>query len=169
MDYVALLRGINVGGNRKVEMPRLKKLFETMGYTKVSTYINTGNVLFSGKADEKKIVEEMKREFGFEIPTLIKTVSEMQKIAQAIPQNWTNDSEQKSDVAYLFKEKDSKEIIDELPIKKEFVTLKYVKGALLINVKRDDLNKSQLNKLVGSKLYSFMTLRNVNTARKLAE
>ncbi|PIR86392.1 hypothetical protein COU13_01215, partial [Candidatus Kaiserbacteria bacterium CG10_big_fil_rev_8_21_14_0_10_43_70] len=44
MKYVALLRGINVGGNRKVEMQRLKKSFEKMGYENVSTYINSGNV-----------------------------------------------------------------------------------------------------------------------------
>ena len=46
MNFIALLRGINVGGKNKVEMGQLKNLLETAGYTKVSTYINSGNVLF---------------------------------------------------------------------------------------------------------------------------
>lgn len=44
--YVALLRGINVGGNNKIEMTKLKVLFESLGYTNVVTYINSGNVIF---------------------------------------------------------------------------------------------------------------------------
>jgi uncharacterized protein (DUF1697 family) len=44
--YVALLRGINVGGNKKVSMANLKKLFGKLGYKNVSTYINSGNVIF---------------------------------------------------------------------------------------------------------------------------
>lgn len=47
MKYVALLRGINVGGNNKVEMSRLKKVFETLGCKDVTTFINSGNVLFN--------------------------------------------------------------------------------------------------------------------------
>lgn len=40
-QYIALLRGINVGGNKKVEMPKLKKVFESLGFDEVSTYINS--------------------------------------------------------------------------------------------------------------------------------
>ena len=43
MKYFALLRGINVGGNRKVEMKRLKNLFQSLGYANVVTYLNSGN------------------------------------------------------------------------------------------------------------------------------
>jgi uncharacterized protein (DUF1697 family) len=47
MTYVALLRGINVGGNNKVEMKKLKTTFETLGFTSVVTYINSGNIIFN--------------------------------------------------------------------------------------------------------------------------
>jgi uncharacterized protein (DUF1697 family) len=47
--YVALLRGINVGGNNRVEMTKLKKVFEELGFADVSTYINSGNVIFSSQ------------------------------------------------------------------------------------------------------------------------
>jgi uncharacterized protein (DUF1697 family) len=50
--YIALLRGINVGGNKIVNMKSLKTLFESLGYINVSTYLNSGNVIFD--SDEKK-------------------------------------------------------------------------------------------------------------------
>lgn len=57
MRYIALLRGINVGGNNKVSMGELKQAFESLGFTNVSTYINSGNVIFdSRETNEVKLV-----------------------------------------------------------------------------------------------------------------
>jgi len=172
MKYIALLRGINVGGNRKVEMKRLKDLFESLGYVNVATYLNSGNVIFESDIKQetlqKEIPKKLEKEFGFEIQTLVKNEKEIKKIANAIPETWENNSEQKTDVAYLFPEIDSKKTIDELPIKKEFIDIRYVKGAIIWNVKKKEYNKSHLNKIIGLKQYQLMTVRNVNTARFLA-
>lgn len=172
MKYIALLRGINVGGNHKVGMKKLKAFFESLGYTNVATYINSGNVIFESKTNQKHIASELlnklKKEFGFDIPTLIKTAKEMKKIANAIPKSWKNDQNQRTDVAYLFPEIDSKNTIDDLPIKKELADIRYVKGAIYWNVKRKDVIKSHLTKIIGHPLYRSMTIRNVNTARYLA-
>jgi uncharacterized protein (DUF1697 family) len=171
MKYVALLRGINVNG-RKVDMKTLAELFVSLGFSEVKTYINSGNVIFEsgGKPElvKSKIESAIRKEFGFEVPTLVKSFSEMKRIARAVPKEWANDSKQRTDIAYLFKEVDSKRIVDELPFKKEYVDVRYVKGALFWNIDRRNYNKSQLNKIIGHKSYKFMTLRNVNTARFLA-
>jgi uncharacterized protein (DUF1697 family) len=170
--YIALLRGINAGKLRRVEMKRLKALFESLGYVQVSTYINSGNVIFGSDAKPADIRGDietnLKREFGFDIPTLVKTQREMQKIADAIPEEWQNDSTQRSDVAYLFEEIDSRKTIDEIPVKREYIDVRYIKGALYWNIDRKNYNKSQLNKLIGHEMYQLMTVRNVNTARFLA-
>jgi len=172
MKYVALLRGINAGKIRRIEMKKLKEVFERLRYTDISTYINSGNVAFASKNTpgiiQRDLEENLKKEFKFAIPTLVKTAKEMQKIAQAIPAAWQNDAKQRTDVAYLFKEADSNIIIDELPIKKEFIDIRYIKGAIFWNVKRANYNKSHLNKIVGCRIYQSMTVRNVNTARVLA-
>lgn len=172
MKYIALIRGINVGGNRKVEMKRLRNLFESLGYENVSTYLNSGNVIFKSDTErevlQNDIPKKLKKEFGFEIQTLIKKDKEIKNIANVIPKEWLNDSEQKTDVAYLFPEIDSKKTIDELPIKKEFIDIRYVKGAIIWNVKKKEYNKSHLNKIISLKQYQLMTVRNVNTARYLA-
>ncbi len=172
MKYIALLRGINVGGHRKVEMKRLKSLLESIGYSNVSTYLNSGNALFETQDNQKQIQEDVSKalleEFGFEITTLIKSEDEIKKIASVIPVEWQNNKEQKTDVAFLFPEVDSEETMDEINVKREYVDLIYVEGAIIWHIMKKDYNKSQLNKLVGQKLYQQMTVRNVNTARFLA-
>lgn len=172
MKYFALLRGINVGGNRKVEMKRLKNLFQSLGYANVVTYLNSGNAIFESDIMlndlQIEIPKKLKKEFGFSIQTLIKTEKEIKRIAKAIPNQWKNDSEQKTDVAYLFPEIDTKKTINELPVKREFIDIRYVKGAIIWNVLKKEYNKSHLNKIIGLKLYQMMTVRNVNTARHLA-
>lgn len=173
MKYIALLRGINVGGNHKVEMTKLKKIFETLGYTNVSSYINSGNIIFETNKKKNLVYKELgdsfKKAFRFDIPTLIKTQKEISEVAKAIPKGWENNDQQKTDVAYLFPEIDTKKMVDSLPINKDFSSIRYVKGAVIWNVERKNYNKSRLNKVIGSTLYQYMTVRNVNTARFLGK
>ena len=172
MRYIALLRGINVGGKRKVEMKRLKALLGNIGCTGVSTYLNSGNAIFESEEDQEqlsiRVNKELEREFGFEIPTLVKSEKEIKRIADAIPESWQNDKEQKTDVAYLFADVNSEETLAEIPAKREYAEIIYTDGAVVWHVLRKDYNKSQLNKLISRKLYQQMTIRNVNTARFLA-
>ena len=57
--YVALLRGINVGGKNMIKMPELKQAFISIGMQGVSTYIQSGNVLFSSDKGEKELKPEL--------------------------------------------------------------------------------------------------------------
>lgn len=172
MKYIVLLRGVNVGKHCWIEMKKLKSLFETIGFTNVSTYINSGNVLFESPLQKDEILKladtAIKREFNLVIPILVKTRAEMKKIADAIPETWSNNPEQRTDVAYLFPEADSAAIIGDLPLNRDAVDIRYVKGALLLNIKRENYTQSGLNKIIGCKAYKNLTIRNVNTARILA-
>ena len=63
MRYIALLRGINVGGNTMVKMADLKSSFEDLGFTNVASYINSGNLAFdTKKTSEKKLVAKIEKE-----------------------------------------------------------------------------------------------------------
>jgi len=170
MKYIALLRGINVGKNKRIDMKDLRLFFENLGYTEVSSYINSGNIIFTSKkkVSTPKIETALAKEFGSPIAILIKTEQEMKRVAKAIPAQWQNDTSQRTDVAYLFADIDHKSIISELPMKMEYVDVRYVKGALIFHILRKNYSKSCLNKLIAHKLYKSMTLRNVNTARYLA-
>lgn len=170
MKYVALLRGINVGKNKRLDMATLRLVFENLGYTEVASYINSGNIIFTTdkKINIKKIESAIAKRFGTPIPILIKSVKAMKNIAMAIPAQWKNDTSQRTDVIYLFDDIDRKNIIADLPINKEYVDLRYVKGAVILHLWRKNYSKSRLNKLIGCPYYQSMTIRNVNTARYLA-
>jgi uncharacterized protein (DUF1697 family) len=172
MVYVALLRGINVGGNNKINMKELNAVFEHAGMRRVVTYINTGNIIFSddvhSKAEIVEILEEaIFRNFGLQIKVVVRSMDDYSKVMQALPDSWTNDETMKSDVLFLWDEVNDESILDSLSIKPEIDTVVYVEGALLWSVDRKNVTKSNMVKLVGTKLYKLMTVRNVNTARKI--
>jgi uncharacterized protein (DUF1697 family) len=174
MTYVALLRGINVGGKNKVAMPRLKKTFEEVGLTEVSTYINSGNVIFKDiKRSPTTIVtaleKAIEKDFGFPIKVLIRDLSAMRKVIKALPDTWINDQKMKCDVMFLWGDVDRKGIVKDLKVKPEIEDVVYVPGALIWRVDRPAITRSGMLKMVGTDLYKAMTIRNCNTVRKLAE
>jgi uncharacterized protein (DUF1697 family) len=172
--YVALLRGINVGGNSKVAMSLLKKVFEGLDHSDVLTYINSGNVIF--KSDEKdiqsltKAIESaIEKEFGFQVRTTLRDKASITKLVQKIPKEWSNDTDQKTDVLFLWDEFDSKKSLDLLTKNPDVDTLLYIPGAIVWNINRSLYTKSGMHKFIGTTLYKHMTARNINTVRKLYE
>ncbi len=169
--HVALLRGINVGGNKKVEMKKLKQVFISMGFTNVSTYINSGNVLFNAEQITKDLASylesNLKIEFGFDIPCVVVSKESLHKIAQSIPSEWENNEEQKTDVLFLWKDFDSKDSLNLIKTNSECDKLLYVPGAIVWNVDRNLYSKSGMDKFIATLVYKNMTARNVNTVRKL--
>lgn len=170
MKYVALLRGINVGGKKKVAMKKLKEVFEKMGFQNVSTYINSGNVIFESKnkpnvdSIQKKIIET----FGFDIQTLVRDKKTIQRINQKVPNIWKNDKVEKTDILFLWESFNNKESIN-LINKTSVDTLQYIDGSIVWHIKKKDYSKSGMNKFIGTVLYKNMTARNINTVRKLLE
>ncbi|HWT27454.1 MAG TPA: DUF1697 domain-containing protein, partial [Mobilitalea sp.] len=75
--YIALLRGINVGGKNMIKMAELKRVLEALGLIDVQTYIQSGNLLFRSEEDEKslseKLQDEIKTAFGVSIPVILRT------------------------------------------------------------------------------------------------
>ncbi len=175
--YVVLLRGVNVGGNHRVPKAEFQAVLEGLGFSDVVIYLNSGNAVFASEREPtcEEVQVALEKRFGFGIPTLLLAGEKVKAIATKIPAAWTNDtprpdkSGQKSDVLYLFDDINTRDILDKLGHKPEIETMLYVDGAVLANITRANQLKGSLQKLVGSKLYSQMTVRNVNTARKLAE
>lgn len=175
--YVLLLRGVNVGGNRRVPNSELRMVLELLGCTNVITYINSGNAIFDHKAflTSETFQVALQNHFGFPVPALVLPGKKVEAIAGAIPSSWTNDmprpdkSGHKSDVLYLFDAINSPDILEKLGYNPMLETMVYVDGALLATISRANQSKGSLQKLVGTQLYSQMTVRNIATAKKLAE
>jgi uncharacterized protein (DUF1697 family) len=177
MKYVALLRGINVGGNHRAPKAEFQSVLESLGFRDVVIYINSGNAIFTSDHEPKasEVQAALEAHFGFDIPTLILTREKVQAIAAAIPTDWTNDapkpdkSGQKSDVLYLFDDINEPNIVEKLGCKPDIETMIYVDGAVLANITRVNQSKYSLLRIVGTPLYRQMTVRNITTAKKLAE
>lgn len=104
--YIALLRGINVGGHRKLKMEALRDLFSEMGFEQVRSYIQSGNVVFHHEprlqdtsAHEIRVSERIKEKFGYEVPVLIRPDSYLDKIVSENP--FTEDMRQEGHKLYL--------------------------------------------------------------------
>lgn len=174
MIYIALLRGINVGGNNKINMKALQTTFEQAGMIHVTTYINSGNIIFSHATLTHHELSELlqqaiAKDFHLQIKVMIRDIAQIQTVVEHLPESWSNDDQMKSDVFFLWDEINDESIIEKLPLKAGIGTLIYIPGAVLFAVSREDAPRSQMNKLVSSKLYPLMTIRNVNTTRKILD
>jgi len=90
MRYIALLRGINLGGNVMVKMEELRAVFEALGFENVKSYINSGNLAFdTKKTAETKLVDKVETaveaKFGRRIDVMVRPRDEIQKIIAANP------------------------------------------------------------------------------------
>jgi uncharacterized protein (DUF1697 family) len=82
--YISLLRGVNVGGQKRIKMIELIALYESLGFTNIKTYLQSGNVIFSSAKDNKRLSnlleEKIKQVFGFPVAVLLRTPTELQHI-----------------------------------------------------------------------------------------
>lgn len=171
MTYVALLRGINVGGNNKVDMKKLKTTFELLGFTNVVTYINSGNIVFECTSNKKEdiacdIEKAIKKDFQLDIKVLVRNINDIKLICENLPDTWVKSEEMRTDVMFLWDKFDNPETLNQLKIN-HVDNVKYLSGTILWNVESKNYSKSGMPKLVGTKVYRNMTIRNVNTVRKL--
>ena len=90
MIIVAMMRGINVGGQKIVRMENLRALFEASGFRRVRSYVQSGNVVFEATASSsdnlsKLIGEKLLSDYGFSVPVVLRTADEMKKIVGGNP------------------------------------------------------------------------------------
>lgn len=169
--YVALLRGINVGGQSSIDMKALKRLFESLGFLKVKTYINSGNVLFQSDTEAsilKPLIEKaIQDHFGMTIPTILRSAQEIQFMVEAFPKDWKNDDEQRTDILFLFDNLDGPGALLQIKVNPQVDTLIALPKAIGWSLERKNLGKSGMKNFIGTTVYKNMTARNINTLRKL--
>ena len=87
--YIALLRGINVGGNNIIKMQDLRRVLEAIGFSDVQTYIQSGNVLFKSNEEKELLPNKIKHAieiaFGFSITIVLRTCQELEDIIKNFP------------------------------------------------------------------------------------
>lgn len=175
MTFVALLRGINVGGNNIIPMADLVKAFEKAGYGSVKTYIQSGNVLFKtskkdARAIEVDVARFLSKTFRYDATVVVRSIEEMVEIVDGLPRAWKKlDPEMRYNVMFLGHEIDKKGLLESLAPKPGIETVFHGPGVLYWSALAADVPRSAMGKLSSKPIYKQMTVRNVNTTKKVLE
>lgn len=172
--YVALLRGINVGGNKIIKMADLKRMFDDMGLADAQTYIQSGNVLFRSEEEEEPLRErigaEIKRVFGFDVKVVLRTAAELEQVVANCPYPADESAEGETVYVALLERKPAQAGIDKLLAcnsdTDEFILAPREVYILLRQSVRDSPFS---NNFLEKKLGVAATTRNWPTTRKLVE
>jgi uncharacterized protein (DUF1697 family) len=169
--YVALLRGINVGG-RTVKMDRLRAVLGGLGFSDVETLIASGNVLFrspsrSEPALERKIEAALEQAFGFRVTTMVRSAADMQKVATLEPFG-SADGEAKVHIAFLQGEPLTDGVKKVLALRGDGEDIRLHGRELYFKIAGKMMDSAMFRAPIEKLLGVPITIRNANTVRKLA-
>lgn len=169
--YVALLRGINVGGNNKVRMADLRTVAESLGYRDVSTYIASGNVILTedegGAADIAAALERrIEAELGLRIRVIVRSAKELAECLAADP--FPDAAGNRAFVGFLDAEPE-RAAVDRLAAVESGLDEFRVSGRTLYLHCPDGIGRSKLAERMGPDLGVAVTTRNMTTVRKLLD
>jgi uncharacterized protein (DUF1697 family) len=171
--FLALLRGINVGGNNIIRMADLKACFETMGLTNVATYIQSGNVVFTANESdtlklETAIEKVLSETFNYQSRVVIIGYEQLRAIVNEPPADFGKFPEtHKYDVVFLKNPLTAEKALAEIVARKEVDFVYAQNGVIYFSRAIANLSKSYLSKIITLPIYKFMTIRNWNTTTKL--
>lgn len=172
--YIALLRGINVGG-KKIKMTELKVSFEELGFTDVVTYIQSGNVVFNStitnvKSIQKNIETNLLSQYNFEVPVLLLKPKELKNIIEKNPFTKDPNREEKFFYVVFLFEKPKEELIKKLyEIKVQNEEFYFESSSIYLYPCNGYGEAKMNNNFFENKLKVKATTRNWNTVNKLLE
>lgn len=170
---MALLRGINVGGNRKVPMADLRACFEELGAGHVRTYIQSGNVLFDGgrtapAAWTDRIEMAVSKGFAHDARIVLRSHAQLRQIvAKAPPRFGARPDEYRSDVLFLKGPTTAKDVVAQLKPRDGVDRVAAGTGVVYFERLTARATQSALPKVIGLPVYKEMTIRNWRTTTTL--
>jgi uncharacterized protein (DUF1697 family) len=174
-EYVALLRGLNVGGSNIIKMTDLVACFTELGFGAVRTYIQSGNVLFSANAEDsakltRRIEAGLAERFGYDAAVVVRSRKQLASVVARAPEGFgSRPKTYRYDVLFLMPPLTPREALAVLP-RKEGVD-EVFGGAAEIYFSRliAKATQSRLSRVVGLPIYKSLTIRNWNTTTKLLQ
>jgi uncharacterized protein (DUF1697 family) len=173
VKHVVLLRGINLGPNRRVAMPELRELLAEAGFEDVRTYVQSGNIVLESKLSSSKVAERcaelISERFGFDVPVMVRTRAELAKIVKQNPLGDVADDPKRYQVSFLSERPDPKIVkrLRELAVESEGF---FAGGRELYAWHPEGVARSKLwNEIAGKRLGVSATSRNWTTVTTLLE
>ena len=172
MKYLALLRGINVGGNNVIKMAELRNAFERSGFTNVATYITSGNVIFESAETKAGMLTDvleqaLSQTFHFDARLVVKSHDQLKDIVSQVPSEWKHQHDLRCYIAFIKEPTTTQQVLNEIEIKEGIDFVQAGQHVVYLSTRLSGLTKSGFTKLVGKKIYKDMTIRNYSTTQKL--
>jgi uncharacterized protein (DUF1697 family) len=170
--YVALLRGINVGGRNKIAMAELRAALEDAGFDSVSTYIQSGNVLFRTTASaaslESNLEKMLEQRFKIPLVVVVRSHAQIRKVVHGAPDGFGAQSAvYHSDVVFLKKPLTSKQAMKVVQLRDGVDQAWPGSGVIYFTRLSARRTESRMSRIVGTPEYKQMTIRNWGTTTKL--
>jgi uncharacterized protein (DUF1697 family) len=171
--WVALLRGINVGGKNVIRMEDLRACVEAVGHTNVATYIQSGNVVFDAKAKDAAAVERgleaaLAREFRYSASVMVRSLAQVKSVVEDAPRGFGKSPARfRYDVIFLKEPPSAEELLPRIPQREGVDRVWAGEGVLYFSRAEKQASKSRLSKITAMPIYQRMTIRNWNTTTKL--
>lgn len=172
-NYVALLRGINVGGKNIIKMTDLKMRLQEAGFRDVTTYIQSGNVLFHAPVkDTEKLAAELQRAarqaFNYTAPIVVRSHEQLKEIVEQAPKGFgTDPATYRYDVVFLKEPLTPAEALQSVTLKEGVDAVAPGPSVLYFWRLIARASQSYLPRLAGLPVYQHMTIRNWNTTTRL--
>jgi uncharacterized protein (DUF1697 family) len=172
-QYLVLLRGINVGGNNIIKMADLKECFESMGFTDVVTFIQSGNVIFRSPEKDKtklttKIEDVLSEKFSYKSRLVTVAYKELKTTVEEAPKGFGKNLDQyRCDVIFLKDPLTVKEAMKNVRVREGVDNAYAGKTVLYFSRLTSRASQSYLTKIIALPMYQNMTIRNWNTTTKL--
>lgn len=172
-QYLALLRGINVGGKNIIKMADLKACFESMGLSDVATYIQSGNVLFKPPEGDKAnladyIEQALSERFNYQSRVVVVPHKALEKVVDGAPPGFGGEMDQyRYDVIFLKEPLTPEAAMTKLSIKDGVDRAYAGEHVLYFSRLISRASQSRLAKIVALPEYQNMTIRNWNTTTRL--
>jgi uncharacterized protein (DUF1697 family) len=173
-SYLALLRGINVGGRNPVAMADLREAFEAAGHGSVRTYIQTGNVLFESDAPSASLEQEieavLERRFGFPLVVVVRSARQLRSVATKAPEGFGQTPElHHSDVIFLKGGLTPRQAMRVVELRDGVDRAWTGPGVLYFERLSARRTASRLNRIAATPEYKRMTIRSWATTAKLVD
>ncbi|KAF1297209.1 hypothetical protein BAU15_06580 [Enterococcus sp. JM4C] len=174
--YIALLRGINVGGKNQISMAELKNGCEALGYLDVRTHLNSGNLLFSTTIDDTHFLSTtlstmIKKSFDLDIPVFVIEQTAVQDILKNAPDWWgSTDKGVYDNLIFLIPPLTIENFYAAIgPVNEELEQETSYKESIFWSFDRENSRKTKWwSKTASSKIRGQITIRTANTVRKIA-
>lgn len=171
--YVALLRGINVGGSNLIRMPALVESFEALGFEDVATYIQSGNVLFrtdraAGPRLTGRIERALSAEYGFPVRVVVRSRPQLEVVVARAPKGFgSRPAQYRYDVLFLREPLTAEEVMESVRTREGVDEAHAGEAVLYFSRLIRRASQSYLTRIVGTPVYQRMTIRNWNTTTRL--